>query len=169
MTHICYLILLNLSPVLCPGCCQFHQMAKIDKNQSISSTKKFVIQMLEKTPKIYILFSKSRVQIKCITMAKCDLFFHYRNAKDISFHYLQNFVQNKKTHVNCIYIVGIMKINEWCLIDCFHHEFRVSTQIMVRIIVKNSVTFFYFDFLGFFRKIWISAGYITQSCRNYRF
>ena len=23
-------------------------------------------------------------------------------------------------------------MREWCLVDCFHREFRVSTQIMVR-------------------------------------
>ena len=31
-----------------------------------------------------------RVQIKCIAIAKCDLFFHYRNAKEISFYYFRD-------------------------------------------------------------------------------
>ena len=26
----------------------------------------------------------------------------------------------------------VCKVNEWCLVDCFHHEFMFSTQIMVR-------------------------------------
>ena len=36
------------------------------------------------------------------------------------------------------------------------------------IIVNNSATF-YFDFLCFFRKIWIFVGYIIHSQLNYRF
>ena len=25
----------------------------------------------------------------------------------------------------------VCQVNEWCLVECFHHKFRVSTQIMV--------------------------------------
>ena len=48
---------------------------------------------------------------------------------------IQNFVQNtKKTrefHLHC-WDGHVCKVNEWYLVDCLHHEFRVSTQIMVR-------------------------------------
>ena len=26
----------------------------------------------------------------------------------------------------------VCKVNEWCLVDCFHREFKVPSQIMVR-------------------------------------
>ena len=31
-----------------------------------------------------------RVQIKCTAIANCNLFFHYRDAKEISFYYFRN-------------------------------------------------------------------------------
>ena len=47
---------------------------------------------------------------------------------------MQNFVQNtkkiRKFHLFCW--DHVCKVNEWYLVDCFHREFRVSTQIMVR-------------------------------------
>ena len=42
---------------------------------------------------------------------------------------IQNFLQNTKKHT---WIPFILLRNEWCLFDCFHHEFTVSTQLMVR-------------------------------------
>ena len=47
-----------------------------------------------------------RVRIKRIAIAKCNLFFHYRHAKEISFYYFRdtNFVQNskkRKFHLYC--------------------------------------------------------------------
>ena len=45
---------------------------------------------------------------------------------------IQNFVQNTRTcefHLYCW--DHVCKVNEWCLVDCFHREFRVSTQIKV--------------------------------------
>ena len=46
---------------------------------------------------------------------------------------IQNFVQNtQKTcefHLYCW--DHICSVNEWCLVDCFHCKFKVSTQIMV--------------------------------------
>ena len=41
--------------------------------------------------------------------------------------------KHKKTrelHLHCCN--HVCKVNEWCLVDYFHREFRVSTQIMVR-------------------------------------
>ena len=52
-----------------------------------------------------------RFRIKRIAITKCDLFCHYRNPKEISFHYFRNTelcVKHEKTQVNSIYIVGIM-------------------------------------------------------------
>ena len=46
----------------------------------------------------------------------------------------QSFVQNTKNtrefHLYCW--DHVCKVNEWSLVDCFHREFKVSTQIMVR-------------------------------------
>ena len=88
--NVCYQILSNLNPVLCPRCLELHQLTKIERNPSISLTNKFVIQVLEKIPKIYILFSKSWVRIKHIAIAKCYLFFHYHDATEISFYYFRD-------------------------------------------------------------------------------
>ena len=53
-----------------------------------------------------------RVSIKHVTINKCDLFFHNHNAKEISFcHFHYTKLSGKhETHVNSIYIVGIMFI-----------------------------------------------------------
>ena len=51
-----------------------------------------------------------RVWIKCITIVNCDLFFHYCNAKEISFYYFCDTkicAKHTKKGVNFIYIVGI--------------------------------------------------------------
>ena len=48
---------------------------------------------------------------------------------------IQNFVQNKKKtrefHLYC-WDGHVCKVNERYLVDCLHHESRISTQIMVR-------------------------------------
>ena len=54
--------------------------------------------------------------------------------------------KHKKTLVNSFYIVGIVfvsKVNEWCLVEFFHQEFRVSNQIMVsqNIALRNVKSF----------------------------
>ena len=33
---------------------------------------------------------ETRVRIKCIAITKCDQFFNYRNAKEISFYYFRD-------------------------------------------------------------------------------
>ena len=46
-----------------------------------------------------------------MAIAKCDLFFHHRDAKEISFYYFRNIklcAKQEKIQVNSIYIVGIM-------------------------------------------------------------
>ena len=43
----------------------------------------------------------------CIAIAKCDLFFHYGDAKEISFYYIGN-TKICATHENSIYIFGIL-------------------------------------------------------------
>lgn len=75
-----------------------------------------------------------RVQIRCITIAKCNLIFHYCNAKDISFYYFHDATLcanlTNEFHLYCWY--HICNINEFCLVYCFHCKFRISSQIMVR-------------------------------------
>ena len=46
---------------------------------------------------------------------------------------------------------------------------QTREQVAISIIIKNSVTFFYFNFLGIFRNVWISGDYIIWSQENYRF
>ena len=75
------------------------------------------------------------VQIKHIKIVKCDLFFHYCNAKEISFYYFCDTELCGKHQKTCefhlYYLDHVCKVNEWCSVDCFYHKFRVSTQIMV--------------------------------------
>ena len=82
--------------------------------------------------------NSSRVPIKGIAIMKCDLFFHYYNAKEVLFYcfcYTKLCAKHQKTyskhefHLFCWDYV--CKINEWFLVDCFHCEFRMSTQIIV--------------------------------------
>ena len=80
---------------------------------------------------------KTRVQIKsiAITMAKCNLSFQYRDAKETSFNYFRDTKlcpKHKKSHVNSVYWDHLCKVNKWCLVDYFHREFMVSIQIMSR-------------------------------------
>ena len=86
---------------------------------------------------IVFSFSSSndcRVRIKRIAIAKCDLFFHYRDAKETSFYYFRDTkicAKHEKTHEFHLYCWDhFCKVNY--LIHCFHREFRVSTEIMVR-------------------------------------
>ena len=56
---------------------------------------------------------------------------------------IKNFVQNTQkntcqSHLCCW--DHVCKVSEWCLVDCFHREFRVSTQRMVRD-YQNTKTF----------------------------
>ena len=77
----------------------------------------------------------NKVKIKHITIAECDLFFHYRDTKQISFYCFCNKTLCKppeNTHEFHLYCWNyICRVHEWCLVDCFHCEFRFSTQIMV--------------------------------------
>ena len=57
------------------------------------------------------IVAQLRVRIKRIEIAKCDLFFHYCNAKEISFYYFRDTklcAKYGKTQVHSIYIVGFM-------------------------------------------------------------
>ena len=57
-----------------------------------------------------IFFFCGRVQITRIVTAKCDLFLHYREAKEISFYYFVDTklcAKEEKTQMNSIYVVGM--------------------------------------------------------------
>ena len=77
-----------------------------------------------------------RVRIKGIAIAKCDLFFDYSDTKEILFYYFCDkklcAKHKKKTlefHLYCR--DHVCKVSKWSLVDRFHREFRVSTQIKV--------------------------------------
>ena len=52
-------------------------------------------------------YNQGRAPIKCITIAKCDLLFHHRDSKEISFYYfgdIKLYAKHKKTrefHLHC--------------------------------------------------------------------
>ena len=54
--------------------------------------------------------TRAEFELSVIAIAKCNLFFHYCDSKEISFYYFRDtkLVQDTKKHVNSIYIVGIM-------------------------------------------------------------
>ena len=89
-----------------------------------------------------------KVWIKRIAIVKCDLFFHYRGAKEIPFYYFcDTKLCAKHTYVFFFFYSKIIsldspvvrltrefflycwdhvsKVNKWCLVDCFHHQFKV--------------------------------------------
>ena len=61
---------------------------------------------------LFKLMSKIlRVVNKRIAVVKCDLFFHYRDSKELLFYYFRDTklgAKHKKKHVNFIYIVENM-------------------------------------------------------------
>ena len=101
----------------------------------------------------------SRIKILILTLLQCNNSLYNNNARiakfelsvsqsrnaiyfsiiampksHLTFFAIQNFVQNakKKTpefQLSCWN--HTCKDNDWCLVDCFHCEFRISTQIMV--------------------------------------
>ena len=46
------------------------------------------------------------------------------------FHFTIFVIQNTHEFQLCCWD-HVCKVNEWCLVDCFHREFKVSTHIMV--------------------------------------
>ena len=73
-------------------------------------------------------------------MAKCNLFFQYRDAKEFLFNYFRDTklcAKHKKSPVNSVYWDHLCKVNKWCLVDCFHREFMVSIQIMFITIIAS--------------------------------
>ena len=66
---------------------------------------------------------------------KCDLFFHCHDAKEISSYYFHDTKPCAKHTKTCEFHIfcwdHFYKLNEWYLVDCFHPEYRVSSQIMV--------------------------------------
>ena len=66
-----------------------------------------------------------KVRIESIVIAKCDHFFHYHDAKEISYKTL-NKTGTRKFHLYCW--DHVCKVHEWCLFDSSHIQFRISTQ-----------------------------------------
>ena len=65
-----------------------------------------------------------------VRIAKCNLFFHYRDAKEnliLLFSQYKTLCKTRKNtrefHLYCW--DHSCKVKELCLIDCFHHEFRI--------------------------------------------
>ena len=88
----------------------------------------------------YCYFLKKRKQRKQSSNqayhdCRMQSIFHYRDAKKISFYYFGDTklcAKQKNTHEFHIHCWDhVCKVNEWYLVDCFHHEFRFSAQIMV--------------------------------------
>ena len=68
----------------------------------------FLVRKLHTSHMIQSMMSPSWIRIG---IAICDLIFHYRDAKQISFYFFRDtalFVKREKTHENSIYIVGMM-------------------------------------------------------------
>ena len=78
------------------------------------------------------------VRIKRITIAKCELFFHYHYVKEISFYYFGDTKHEKTREFHLYCWDHVCKANEWRLVDCFHSEFGVSTQITVCTIASRN-------------------------------
>ena len=98
-----------------------------------------VVQFI-KTPRVFLHIMLRQgadgVQIKGIAITRCHLLSHYRDTKEISYYYFFNTklcAKREKTCETHLYCWDyVCKVNKWCLVDCFHREFRVSIQIMAR-------------------------------------
>ena len=80
---------------------------------------------------------------KRIAIAKWDLFFHYRDVKEISFYYFCNTkccAKHEKTGEFYLYWWDhVCKVNDWCSGGCFHRELRVSTLVREYCIAKSKM------------------------------
>ena len=68
----------------------------------------FLVCKLHTSHMIQSMMSPSWIRIG---IAICDLIFHYRDAKQISFYFFRDttlYAKHEKTHENSIYIVGMM-------------------------------------------------------------
>ena len=59
---------------------------------------------------IFLPTFRDWVHIKCIAVAKCNLFFHYCNAKEILFYYFHyvKLCKTQKTYADFVYTVEII-------------------------------------------------------------
>ena len=81
------------------------------------------------------------VRIKRIAIAKCGLFFHYHYVKEL-FYYFRDTKHEKTREFHLYCWDHVCKVNEWCLVDCLHREFRLSTQITVCTIALRNAKYF---------------------------
>ena len=66
----------------------------------------------------------TRVQIKYIAIAKCNLFFHY-HKKNLTLLFSQSKLgakQKKQMLIPFILLDHVCKVNKWCLVVCFYFE-----------------------------------------------
>ena len=70
-----------------------------------------------------------RIQIKHIAITNCDLFSIIVMSKKshCTIFVIQNFVQNTKKNLREFHLCCWDHVSKANGVDCFHHEFRVST------------------------------------------
>ena len=74
--------------------------------------------------RINVLGSWNAIYFSIIAVPKKSLFTIFA---------IKNCAKHEKTREFHLYCWDhVCEVNEWCLVDCFHCEFRVSTQMMVR-------------------------------------
>ena len=78
----------------------------------------------------------SMVQLKRIAIAKYNPFFTYHDTKEISFYHFRNTSYCPKLEKNSqeffLYCWDhVCKVNERCLVDCFHPKFRVQKWYVI--------------------------------------
>ena len=85
--------------------------------------------------------------LRSIAIMKCNLFSIITMPKKSHFTIfaIQNFVQNtkhaRKFHLYNVCKDNVCKVKELCLVNCFHYEFRVSTQWYVIVASQNVKSF----------------------------
>ena len=80
-----------------------------------------------------VLRLRNAIYFSIIAMPKKFYLFslcYFRDTKLCANHEKTQNTKHTKFHLYCW--DHVCKVNEWCLIDCFHREFGISTQIMVR-------------------------------------
>ena len=74
-----------------------------------------------------------RLVHKRIAIAKCNLFFSlsWFQRSLILLFLRSKTLCNRACELHLYCWDHVSQVNEWCLVDCFHRKFRVSTQTMV--------------------------------------
>ena len=84
---------------------------------------------------------------------------------------IQNFVQKTQKHlwIHLYYWDQVFKVNEWCLMNCFHRESSVSNQIVTLLLPREMQTFSACGSLSFtIQNIYVNSNPVFLNLFNFQ-